>query len=307
MAFICNQCPRRCGVLRGDQNPGGASVKEDLVRGFCRMGELPVLARAALHFDEEPCVSGTRGSGTVFFSGCSLRCAYCQNAPISHGNFGAPAPDLRRIFEQLIHQGAHNINLVNPTHFLHAILEALREPLPVPVVYNTSGYEMTDSLKSLEGKVRVYLPDLKYIDRASAGRYSGAPDYFEHAAQALGEMLRQQPEVVLDDDGVIERGVIVRHLILPGRAEESMRILDWIAQNLPSAWVSLMAQYTPMGEARRFPEIDRRLTEQEYERVVEHLLALGLEDGYIQELSSADERYTPAFDLTGVETTIPLT
>ena len=267
------------------------------------MPEEPVIARAALHFDEEPIISGLRGSGTVFFSGCSLRCAFCQNFPISHEGFGRQiAPDeLRRVFDSLISQGAHNINLVNPTHFLRPILEALREPLPVPVVYNSGGYELSSSIGLLRGKVHVYLPDLKYIREDSAARYSGARDYFRHASAALLEMHRQQPEVVLDGDGVIRRGMMVRHLILPGHADESMEILDWIAANLPGAWVSLMAQYVPMGRAAERPEINRRLTEDEYERVCDHMIALGLEDGFVQELGSADERYTPPFDLTGIE------
>lgn len=291
MPFRCNLCPRRCNALR-----------DAVGRGICRMPELPMVARSALHFDEEPAISGTRGSGTVFFSGCSLRCCYCQNEPISQGGYGKllTIERLRDCFEQLVQQGAHNINLVNPTHDLHAVLDALREPLPVPVVYNTGGYELVESIAQLDGTVDVYLPDLKYIDSDSAARYSSAANYFEHASRVLIEMLRQQPEVILDDGGIMQRGVMVRHLILPGRAQESIRILDWIKQHLPGAWVSLMAQYTPMGRADQFPEINRRLTKKEYEQVVNHMMDIGLDDGYVQELSSADERYIPPFDLTGV-------
>ena len=210
-------------------------------------------------------------------------------------------PSLRRAFDKLIEAGCHNINLVNPTHFTPAILEALREPLPVPVVWNSSGYELTETLRPLEGAVRVFLPDLKYVDSALSGRYSMAPDYFEYASRRRSsEMYRQAGAPVLDEDGLIQSGLVVRHLILPGCAQDSIRVLDWIAANLPGAWVCLMAQYTPAGRASNFPEIDRRLTRREYDRVVEHLFKLGLDDGYVQELSSADERYVPAFDLTGV-------
>ncbi len=289
--YVCSDCPRQCGALRGET--GG---------GFCRMGAEPVLARAALHFDEEPVISGTRGSGAVFFSGCALRCRFCQNYGISHDNFGRKVGvgRLREIYGELIDRGAHNVNLVNPTHFARAILESLEGGLPVPVVWNTGGYERVETLRSLEGKVQVYLPDLKYLLPDAARRYSAAPDYFSYAGPALREMLRQTGPVELDDDGVMRRGTLVRHLILPGRAEESMLILDWIADNLPGAWVSLMAQYLPYGDVKGVDELERRLTQEEYDRVVDHLMDLGLEDGFVQELSSADEKYIPGFDLTGV-------
>lgn len=290
-SYICDDCPRMCHAERGDTG-----------RGFCRMGADPVIARAAPHYDEEPVISGTRGSGAVFFSGCSLRCRFCQNYGISHDNFGqkVSVERLREIYFELIGQGVHNINLVNPTHFTHAILESLRDGLPVPVVWNTGGYERVETIRKLEGRVQVYLPDLKYIDEYSARRYSAAGNYFEYASAAIKEMLRQVGPVVLDDEGIIRSGVIVRHLILPGRADESMRILDWIADNLPGAWVSLMAQYLPFGEVEGVDALDRRLTQEEYDGVVDHLMALGLEDGFVQELSSSDEKYIPSFDLTGV-------
>jgi putative pyruvate formate lyase activating enzyme len=286
----CNLCPRRCDVDRSQR------------RGVCGMGENPVVARIAPHYDEEPCISGARGSGAVFFSGCSLRCAFCQNSEISCGGFGREidVPALRRAIDRLVEAGCHNINLVNPTHFTPAILSALKAPLTVPVVWNSSGYELPETLKALEGRVTVFLPDLKYVDPALSARYSGAPDYFERASKALLEMYRQVSAPKLNEDGLIVSGLIVRHLILPGCAEDSMRVLDWIAANLPGAWVSLMAQYTPAGRAHEYPEIDRRLKMREYERVVNHLIQLGLDEGYVQELSSADERYVPAFDLTGV-------
>lgn len=290
--YVCSACPRNCNALRSDVG-----------KGFCHMGADPVIARAAPHYDEEPVISGTRGSGAVFFSGCSLRCRFCQNYPISHGSFGktVSVERLRKIYFELIDQGVHNINLVNPTHFSDAILESLADGLPVPVVWNSGGYEMVDSLRRFEGKVQVYLPDLKYIDRYSAGKYSAAPDYFDFAGPALKEMLRQTGPVELDEDGIIRRGTIIRHLILPGRSAESMAILDWIAAEMPGAWVSLMAQYLPFGHVQGVDELERRLNQEEYDAVVDHLLDLGLEDGFVQELSSSDEKYIPAFDLTGVE------
>ena len=275
--YICHACPRNCGVLRGEYG-----------NGFCRMGADPVIARAALHFDEEPVISGKNGSGAVFFSGCALRCRFCQNYAISHEGFGQTicTDRLHEIYFELIDQGAHNINLVNPTHFTEAILESLKGGLPVPVVWNSGGYERLETLQRLEGKVQVYLPDLKYIDFESASKYSSARDYFNYAAPA---------------DGLIQRGTIVRHLILPGRISESMAILDWIANNLSGAWVSLMAQYLPFGDVAGIDALDRRLYPEEYEAVVDHLLELGLEDGFVQELSSSDEKYIPNFDLTGVK------
>ena len=290
-AYVCAACPRRCNAPRGDTGAG-----------FCGMGADPVIARAAPHFDEEPVISGSRGSGAVFFSGCALRCRFCQNYPISHDGFGEKitVERLREIYFELVARGVHNINLVNPTHFLEPILASLEGGLPVPLVWNTGGYERVESLRRLEGKVQVYLPDLKYIDRDSARKYSAAGDYFDFAAPALKEMLRQTGPVELDDNGIIRRGTIVRHLILPGRVAESMRILDWIAEEMPGAWVSLMAQYLPFGDVQGLDALDRRLMQDEYDAVVEHLLDLGLEDGFVQELSSSDEKYIPAFDLTGV-------
>ena len=289
--YICTACPRRCGVTRGESG-----------NGFCGMGADPVIARAAPHFDEEPIISGTRGAGTVFFSGCSLRCRFCQNYPISHEGYGKKisVERLREIYYELIEKGVHNIDLVNPTHFAQAISLSLDDGLPVPVVWNSGGYETVETLRCMEGKVQVYLPDLKYMDEISGRRYSAAGNYFEYAGKALKEMLRQTGPVVLDEDGIIKSGTVIRHLILPGRAEESMRILDWIAENMQGAWISLMAQYLPFGDVEGLDQLDRRLTEEEYESVVDHLMELGLEDGFVQELSSSDEKYIPAFDLTGI-------
>lgn len=277
---------------RRDENGGG----------FCGMGADPVIARAALHFDEEPVISGTRGAGTVFFSGCSLRCIFCQNYALSHGGFGkrVSVERLREIYFELIEQGAQNIDLVNPTHFTGAILESLKGGLPVPVVWNSGGYERVETIQKLDGFVQVYLPDLKYMSSGSSKKYSRAADYFSVSSKAIREMLRQVGPVVLDKNGAIQSGVIVRHLILPGCAEESIQILDWIQENLPGAWVSLMAQYVPFGDVAGVDALNRRLTQEEYDRVCDHLMEIGLEDGFVQELSSSDEKYIPKFDLTGV-------
>ena len=290
--YICSACPRNCHAPRGETGAG-----------FCRMGADPVIARAAPHYDEEPVISGTNGSGAIFFSGCALRCRFCQNDPISHEGFGekVSVQRLRQIYYELIDQGVHNINLVNPTHFSDAILQSLGEGLPVPVVWNSGGYEKVENIRRFEGRIQVYLPDLKYIDLNSSLKYSAAKDYFSYAGPALKEMLRQTGPVELDDNGIIRRGTIVRHLILPGCARESMSILDWISDELPGAWVSLMAQYLPFGNLRGLDELNRRLTQSEYDTVVDHLMDLGLEDGFVQELSSSDEKYIPSFDLTGVK------
>ena len=290
--FLCSLCPRRCGALRTGTEGGG----------FCGMPALPVVAPAALHFWEEPCISGTRGSGTVFFSGCNLGCVFCQNGSISHGRFGRPVtiPRLREIFQELIAQGAHNINLVTPTHFAPAIREALEAPLAVPVVWNSGGYELPEALRILEGKVQIYLPDLKYADGALAARYSGAADYFETATAAIREMFRQVGRCVWDADGVLQRGVIIRHLLLPGALENTKAVLDWIANTFPagSVLVSLMSQYTPQPGAEGL--LRRKVTGAESRAARAYMENLGLTAGYYQDSSSAREEYTPPFDLTGV-------
>ena len=292
--MICNLCPRRCGALR-DETQG---------LGRCRMPSVPVAARAALHHWEEPPISGSRGSGTVFFSGCSLGCVFCQNQKISHRDFGkAVSLDrLVQICDELIAQGAHNINFVNPTHFTHAVRALLtRHPLPVPVVWNSGGYDRVETLRALEGLVDVYLPDLKYLDPDTAGRYSAAPDYPEAAAAAIREMVRQTGPCQFDGDGLLRRGTVIRHLILPGQVGQAKAVMDWVAREFPRGTVlfSLMSQYTPWGDLSACPELNRRLRPGEMRAAREYMENLGL-DGFTQERTSAREEYTPPFDLTGI-------
>ena len=289
---VCTLCPRRCGAERG------------ISAGFCRSGTEPRLARAALHMWEEPCISGDRGSGTVFFSGCSLRCVYCQNRAISTGNYGKDISPgrLREIFFELIDQGAHNINLVNPTHWAEAVISSLEGGLPVPGVYNTGGYDSVETLRRLDGLIDVYLPDMKYADGALAGQLSAAKDYPETAKAAIREMVRQTGPYELDAGGLLIRGTLIRHLILPGHVENTLQVIDWVADSFPPGMVlfSLMSQYTPCGDLARWPELQRRLTQEEYDLCCRYLDGSGIENGFYQELSSAEEEYIPPFDLQGI-------
>lgn len=289
--MICTLCPRRCGAERTETEG----------HGFCGMPAGLRVARAALHLWEEPPLSGTRGSGTVFFSGCTLRCCYCQNREISAGGFGRAVTTgrLREIFEELIAQGAHNINLVTPTHFLPWILPALEPKLPVPVVYNCGGYESVETLRLLEGKADVYLPDLKYADAALAARLSAAPDYFPAATAAIREMFRQTGPYVMED-GLLKRGVMIRHLVLPGQLDNTRRCIDWVAQTFSPGQVlfSLMSQYTPQPGSEG--PLGRHVTAGEYRSAVDYMKNCGITDGFTQERTAAREEYTPPFDLTGV-------
>lgn len=290
--MICTLCPRRCGAERA---PTAG-------RGVCGVGELPKIARAGLHMWEEPCISGTRGSGAVFFSGCGLRCIFCQNEAISHGGAGeyVSVERLAEIFGELEAQGAHNLNLVTAAQFVPQVIRALQISRPrIPVVYNSSGYETLETLRMLEGYVDVYLPDFKYIDPQMAKLLSGAADYPDVAQAAIAEMLRQTGPAVYDEHGMMLRGTQIRHLVLPGLTGDSMKILSRIADAFPGAAVSLMGQYVPFGEALRIPGLNRRLKKKEYARVLAHMEAIGLE-GYRQELDSASEAFVPAFDGTGV-------
>lgn len=290
--MICTLCPRNCGAERTAEN--GA--------GVCRMGTQPKIARAALHMWEEPCISGTRGSGAVFFSGCGLRCVFCQNETISQqgeGKIVTPAR-LAEIFRELEAQGAHNINLVTAAHFVPAVLEALSLYRPnIPIVYNSSGYESIETLRMLSGVVDIYLPDYKYIDPNMAAMLSGARDYPEVAFAAIAEMIRQTGAPVYDENGMMQRGTFIRHLVLPGLTGDSMKILTRIRDEFPGIPVSLMGQYTPCGRALSMPGMDRKIKKKEYARVLAHMEAIGL-DGYRQELGSADGAFIPSFDETGV-------
>lgn len=262
-----------------------------------------VIARAALHNWEEPPISGTKGSGAIFFSGCSLRCVFCQNFNISHDGFGKPVSTQRfiDIMKELENEGAHNINLVNPTHFVPFIREALEKYKPsVPVVYNTGGYDSVKSLKTLSGLVDVYLPDFKYFDGNISKRYSAAPDYFENASAAIIEMKRQTENDVIEN-GLMKKGLIIRHLILPKNTNQSFKVLEWISENLPkSTYISLMSQYTPCGDAEKYKEINRKIVTAEYDRVIDKFFELGFTNGFMQERTSAKTVFIPPFDLTGV-------
>ena len=289
--MICTLCPRNCGAERTETAGGGV----------CGMPALPMAARAMLHRWEEPCLTGGHGAGTVFFSGCNLRCCFCQNEPISHQGVGKPvtAERLRQIYGRLIADGAACIDLVTPTHFTPVILESLAEPLPVPVVWNSSAYEKPETLRLLEGKVQVYLPDLKYALPGPAGKYSGAADYFDWASRSILEMFRQTGPCVMED-GLLTRGVLIRHLMLPGEMENTRRCIDWVAETFRPGEVlfSLMSQYTPQPGAEG--NLARHVTRAEYRAAVEYMENCGITDGFTQERTSAKEEYTPEFDLSGV-------
>ena len=290
--MICNLCPRNCGAERTQTQAGGA----------CRMPEAPVVAKAMLHLWEEPCLVGQHGAGTVFFSGCNLRCCFCQNGSISQDGVGKPitAERLREIFKELVAQGAACIDLVTPTHFTPVVLEALgEEPWPVPVVWNCGGYEKVDTLRLLEGKVQVYLPDLKYAIGELAREYSAAEDYFERAKEAIVEMFRQTGPYRMEN-GQLRSGVLIRHLMLPGELENTRRCIDWVAETFRPGDVrfSLMSQYTPQPGAQG--KLSRRVTRAEYRAAVAYMENCGIVDGFTQEHTSAKEEYTPTFDLSGV-------
>ncbi len=264
------------------------------------MGYTPKIARTGLHFWEEPCISGTSGSGTIFFSGCNLGCVYCQNYEISAEGNGSIVSiyELSEIYRRLEYEGAENINLVNPTHFANAIISSFEMYKPsIPIIYNSSGYEDIDTLKQFEGIIDVYLPDCKYYSARISKKYSNASDYFSVASRAIKEMVRQTGKYELNKDGMIKRGTIIRHLILPGYTKDSINILKWINDNFKSdVMVSLMSQYIPHENACLYDEINRRITLREYNKVEEFLLNLEIE-GYVQGLSSANKCYIPDFGL----------
>ena len=284
----CTLCPRRCGA---DRTAGAV--------GFCGMTDQLMIARAAPHLWEEPVICHGAGAGAVFFSGCTLQCVYCQNHAISTGKQGNPVTtaQLRQIFETLVQQGCSCIDLVTPTHFLPSILPALTPKLPVPVVYNCGGYERVETLRQLEGLVDIYLPDLKYLSGELGRRYSAAADYGETAKAAILEMFRQTGPVVMED-GKMKKGVLLRHLVLPGQVGNSLDVLDWVAETFKPGEIllSVMSQYTPIQAVALPDALCRRVTAEEYDGVLSYLELLGLEDGFVQELSSAQTEYIPAWD-----------
>ena len=294
---LCNICPRQCNAARMDGETG-----------FCHAHKLPKVALVSTHFWEEPPISGTNGSGTVFFSHCNLRCVFCQNHEISEDGFGMEISieRLAEIFMEQQNRGLHNINLVSPTHFIPQIATALgmakHNGLKIPVVYNSNGYEALEGLRQLDGLIDIYLPDFKYWDDTLARMYSSAPNYSAIASQAILEMRRQVPQDMFDANGIMQKGVIVRHLVLPSHHRDSFHILDWIKESLgQDTYVSLLSQYTPMHRASTIKALSRKLTTFEYEKVTEYFLTVGLKNGFMQKRSSATSDYTPIFNLEGVE------
>ena len=295
MSKKCSLCPRLC---LADRN---------ITTGYCGVKNTLRVARAALHFWEEPCLSGEEGSGAVFFTGCNLRCVFCQNYEIARAEQGKEITieRLTEIFLELQDQNANNINLVTATHYAPQVVEALRaakeKGLHIPVVYNCGGYESVETLKMLEGLVDIYLPDFKYLDSERAKRYSRAEDYPEIAKKALAEMVRQQPEAVFDERGIMEKGVIVRHLMLPGGIKDSKAVVNYLYETYgDQIFLSLMNQYTPLPHAAEYPEINRKLKKFEYDRLVDYAIFLGVENGFIQEGETAKESFIPAFTNEGV-------
>ena len=293
----CHLCPRSCGANR---------LRDE--RGFCDAGRYARIGLVSLHPWEEPCLTGEKGAGTVFFSGCNMRCAFCQNHEISRENFGISVTEerLAEIFLEQEAHGAATLDLVTPTHFAPQIAAALHlakaQGLSIPVVYNSSAYERTDTISSLAGLVEIFLPDLKYMDEDTALRCSAAPDYFRTASAAIRCMHEIAGRPVFDAKGRMKRGVLVRHLVLPGRRKESIRILDWLWQNFSDTiYISIMNQYTPMGNLSNIPELNRRLTTFEYESVVDHARSLGIENCYIQQGGAVSASFIPHFDGRGVE------
>ena len=295
-SFMCNLCPRECNVDRGLGKIG-----------FCKVPNHIKVARAALHFWEEPCMSGEEGSGTVFFSGCNLRCVYCQNRKIAEGIYGKEitVDRLAAIFLELQEKGANNINLVTPSHYVLEIVKALKmakaQGLSVPVVYNSSAYEKVEILSLLEGYVDVYLPDFKYMDALLSKKYSGAKDYSDVAKEALKEMVRQVGEARFDERGILTNGVVVRHLVLPGYTEDSKKIIKYLYETYGNhIYISILSQFTPLKGLNAYPELNRKLTEEEYDEVVDYAIEIGVENGFIQEGDVAEESFIPDFDGQGV-------
>lgn len=286
----CTLCPRNCKAERN----------ADKGKGYCRMGALPRIARVAPHMWEEPCISGKKGSGTIFFSGCVLSCVFCQNSKISSGGYGkeVSVEELVEYIKRLENTGVHNINLVSPTPYIDSIIQCFEKYRPsIPIVYNTGGYEKAETLKRLDGIVDVYLPDMKYISSELSAKYSKASNYFEYASEALKEMVKQTGKPQFDDNGMMKKGTIVRHLILPQNTKNSVEVLEWLDKTFgDEILISLMGQYIPLGNTDKYPEINRRITKREYNKVTDYLENLNL-DGFVQDLSSAKKDYIPDFDI----------
>lgn len=289
---ICNLCNRKCNIDR------------DVTFGYCKMSNQIMIARAALHMWEEPCISGEEGSGTVFFTGCGLRCVFCQNSKIAIGKSGhtISIEELADIFLDLQSQGANNINLVTPTHFVPQIIQALdisrEKGLNLPIVYNTGSYDTVETIRMLKGYVDVYLPDFKYMDGEIAKKYSNAPDYPKAAKAAIEEMVSQVGEPrFCDKSAVMKRGVIVRHLVLPGQTKDSKKVIEYLYNTYgDKIYISIMNQYTPMSQVKNIPELNRKLTENEYDEVVDYAIEIGVENGFIQEGETASESFIPEFE-----------
>lgn len=292
----CELCPRRCGANRlAGKN------------GFCGGGKEVKVARAALHFWEEPCISGEEGSGTVFFSGCTMRCVFCQNREISRGEAGKliSTERLAEIFLELQKKGANNINLVTPMHYAPQITAALdiarKNGLHLPIVWNTGGWELPESVEAVKNYSDIWLTDFKYFDNSLAEKFSNAKNYFENASASLKKMLEQTGEPVFDDDGMMKKGIIVRHLVLPGHTDDSKKVLRWLWENFgDKIWISIMNQYTPLCSEEKFPELSRKVTDEEYDEVVDFAVSLGIENAFVQDGEAVSESFIPPFDLEGV-------
>lgn len=292
----CILCPRECKVDRiyGE-------------KGFCRAGKNVSLARAALHYWEEPCISGEKGSGTVFFSSCTMKCVFCQNYNISTAKVGKEISICRlaEIFIELQNKGAHNINLVTPTHYVPQIIEALKisknNGLKIPIVYNSSGYEKVETIKMLDGYIDIYLPDMKYFNDKYAKKYSSAPNYFDAAKKSVDEMFKQVGKYEFDECGIMKKGVIIRHLMLPGLLFDSKKILDYIYNKYKNdVYLSIMNQYTPLGNVKNYPELNKKLNPKHYDSLVDYAIGLGIEKAFIQDGETAEESFIPEFNYEGI-------
>lgn len=291
---MCCNCPRNCQVNRIEGE-----------KGACQAPVIPIVAKSTLHFWEEPCISGTNGSGTIFFSGCNLHCIFCQNHEISQKISGKKTKlqELMALFFNLQAQGAHNINLVTPTPYVvmikQALINAKAKGLTIPIIYNTNGYEKVETIHDLAGLIDIYLPDIKYMSEELSGKFSGASDYFLHASAAIIEMHQQVGNLVINDKGIATKGLLLRHLILPGHLDESRKILDWVVATFNTdIHVSLMGQFVPVYKAIESKELNRTLTKREYQRMIEYFFRIGLKNGYCQELQSASTKFIPHFSLT---------